>query len=57
MKISITNYSNANGGVEVKFVAESGEEKALLGALATNSAKFGSFDRFTNTLFLHGKVS
>lgn len=57
MKISITNYSNANAGVEVKFVAESGEEKALLGALATNSARFGVFDRPTNTLFLHGKVS
>lgn len=57
MKISIINYSNANAGVEVKFVAESGEEKALLGALANNTARFTSFDRTTNTLLLHGKVS
>lgn len=57
MKISITRYDNTNGGVEVKFVAETGEEKALLGSLATNKAKFGEFVRAENTLYLVGEVS
>lgn len=57
MIIRIEKYSNLMRGVEVSFTAENKVEEALLGWMATNTAKFGEYAPSTKTLLLHGKVS